>query len=161
MGVRLTLCTFPRRPCICSRLTRRRRWIGTGWRLVIAVAIAGIRPGWLRILRRRSLRTGRGLGAVPGERGALTRDAPAGCFSGPGLFRAPPVGCVVTVLIEQVLVADDLSISRIHGPARDPIDGTHRSVVVLARSVVSDRELARLLHDAASRIERTLPRVEA
>lgn len=64
----------------------------------------------------------------------------------------------MTVKTEQLYETEDVTIRRVHGPARDPVDGSHRRVVMLVRSGVSARQLATLLHDVAGRIERTLPR---
>jgi len=65
----------------------------------------------------------------------------------------------VTAKTEQLFETEDISIVRVHGPARDPVDGTHRRIVMYVRAGVSERQLATLLHDVAGRIERTLPRV--
>jgi hypothetical protein len=64
----------------------------------------------------------------------------------------------VTEIVEHVLETSEVSIRRLNGLARDGVDGRHKRIVVYASATVSAAQLARMLHDAAGRIERTLPR---
>lgn len=59
---------------------------------------------------------------------------------------------------EQLLETDAVSVRRLNGLVRDFVDGKHKRLLVIAAPTVGDAELVRLLHDAAGRIERTLPR---
>ena len=59
--------------------------------------------------------------------------------------------------LESLIETKDVTVARMHGPARDPFDGAHRSLVVYVRAGVSTVRLAQLLHEAASRLERSNP----
>lgn len=67
-------------------------------------------------------------------------------------------GPVDAVNAEPVFASKTVSVWRLHGRAREGVDGRHRLVVVYAGRTVSDGQLVGLLREVAAAIEKTLPR---
>lgn len=60
--------------------------------------------------------------------------------------------------VELLVETQDVAVLKLNGRPRSGLDGRHKRLVVYAGATVNAVEVARLLHDAASRIEKTLPR---
>jgi hypothetical protein len=64
----------------------------------------------------------------------------------------------VSVNVELLVDDPNVAVVRLNGRPREPLDGRHRRVVVYIGATVATGETVLLLRDAATRLEKTLPR---
>lgn len=59
--------------------------------------------------------------------------------------------------LETIVETRDVVVLRVNGTPRSAADGRHKRLVAYVHTGTMSYEAARLLHDAASRIEQTMP----